>query len=202
MINVKKYLNTKNIVAIAIMACLGALLMLYDFPIFVAPGFYKLDLGDLPCLIGAFAMGPIPGLFIQILKILIKLILKPTSTAFVGEIAAFITSTSFCVSAAYIYDQKHNKKNAIKAIIIASIIMCLISCIANYYFIIPAYCNLFNMPLEAIISQGQKIFPIITNKFNFVLCCVAPFNLIKAIIIDVLTIILYKHISPLLKTNR
>lgn len=195
----KKSLSIKNITRIAILGALGAFLMLIDFPIFVAPSFYKLDIGDLPCLIGAFAMGPIPGLFIQIIKILLKLLLKPTSTAFIGEVAAFIFSSSYCISASIIYQLNKSKKGAIKAIIIGSIIMVLISTLANYGFILDAYSKLYGMPLEAIIGLGNKIFPIVTNKFSFVLCCVLPFNLIKAVIVDVLTMLLYKHISPLLK---
>ena len=74
--------------------------MIFDFPIAIAPSFYKIDLGDLPCLIGAFALGPVPAFFIQIVKILVKLLLKPTSSAFVGEMAAFIFSSVYCVSAA------------------------------------------------------------------------------------------------------
>lgn len=173
--------------------------MLFDFPIFVAPGFYKLDIGDLPCLIGAFAMGPIPALFIQIIKILLKLLFKPTSTAFIGEIAAFIFSSAFCISASMIYKTDRTKKGAIKAIIIGSIVMILVSTIANYLFIIPAYSRLYGMPLEAIISLGNAIFSIVDDLFSFTICCVLPFNCVKAILVDALTLLLYKHISPLLK---
>ena len=173
--------------------------MVIDFPIFVAPSFYKLDIGDLPCLIGAFAMGPIPALFIQLIKILIKLLIKPTSTAFIGEIAAFIFSSVFCVTASIVYKNNKTKSGAIKSIIIGSIAMIIVSVIANYIFIIPAYSKLYKMPLEAIIGLGQAIFPIIKDLFSFVLCCVLPFNVIKATIVDVLTLLLYKHISPLLK---
>ena len=173
--------------------------MIFDFAIGVAPGFYKLDVSDLPCLIGSFAMGPIPGVLIQLIKILVKLLLKPTSTAFIGELAAFIMSSVYCACAGYIYKINKNKKQAIKAIIIASIVQVIIACFANYIFIIPAYSNLYGMPIEAIIAAGTKIFPIVTDKLSFVLCCVAPFNAIKVAIVDVLTLVLYKHISPLLK---
>lgn len=195
----KKIFSIKNITRISILGVLGAILMLMDFPIFIAPSFYKIDLSDLPCLIGAFAMGPIPGLFIQIIKILIKLLFKPTSTAFIGEIAAFIFSSSYCISASLIYQRDKNKKGAIKAIIISSVVMVVVSSLANYLFIIPAYCTLYKMPLEAIISLGSAIFPIVTNKLTFVMYCVVPFNIIKATIISVITLLLYKHISPLLK---
>ena len=200
MIIVNKHLNLKNIARIGILGALGAILMMFDFPIlFIAPSFYKLDLGDLPCLIGSFAMGPIPGLFIQIVKIIIKLLIKPTSTAFVGEIAAFIMSSTYCISAGYIYSLSKTKKNALKSLIISSIFLVIISSFINYVLIIPAYVSLYNISLETIISMGNKIIPLVKDKLSFILCCVAPFNLIKAIILDILALGLYKHISPLLK---
>lgn len=195
----KKYLTTRNISRISIMGALGAVLMLFDFPIAIAPTFYKIDLGDLPCLIGAFAMGPVPAFFIQIVKIVVKLLLKPTSTAFVGEIAAFICSSAFTVSAAYFYFKDRSKSNAIKSMAIASVILAVVATVANYVFIIPAYVKLFNMPLETIIDMGNSIFPIVKDKLSFVLCCVLPFNIIKAVIVDVLTFFLYRHIAPLLR---
>ncbi|MBR5341159.1 MAG: ECF transporter S component [Erysipelotrichaceae bacterium] len=194
-----KYLTVKNISSIAVLGALGAVLMLFDFPIAIAPSFYKVDLGDLPCLIGAFALGPVPALFIQIVKIIVKLLFKPTSTAFVGEIAAFLFSSVYCVTAAFIYQKNKNRNSAIKAMAVASVVMAIFATIGNYLFIIPAYVNMYHIPLEAIIGMGSVIFPIISDKFTFVLCCVLPFNLIKALIVDVLTFILYKRISPLLK---
>ena len=197
----KKHLTVKNISSIAVLGALGAVLMLFDFPIAIAPSFYKIDLGDLPCLIGAFALGPVPALFIQLVKILVKLLLKPTSTAFVGETAAFICSSVYCVSAAIIYQKNRSRNQALKAMIAASILMAFTGTIVNYLLIIPAYVKLYHMPLETIISLGQAIFPIISDKLSFVLCCVLPFNLVKAMIVDILTLLLYKRISPLLKEN-
>ena len=194
-----KKLSLKNISVIAIMAALGAVLMLVDFPIAIAPSFYKMDLGDVPCLIGAFALGPLGAFLIQVVKILIKLLLKPTSTAFVGEMAAFICSSSLCVSASVIYSGYKTKKNAIKAMVIGTIIMAMIATIANYYFIIPAYVKMYNLPLETIIGMGKAIFPIINDKSSFVFCCVFPFNLIKGGLNSLITFIVYKHVSPLLK---
>ena len=195
----KKELTVRNITMIAILGALAAVLMLLDFPILIAPSFYKLDISDLPCLIGAFALGPLPALLIQAVKILIKLLLKPTSTAFVGELAAFSFSSIYCVSAALLYRADKTKKGAMKALVISSILMAISATIGNYAFIIPAYVNMYHMPLEAIIAMGTEIFPIIHDKLSFVLCCVLPFNLIKAAIVDVLTFTLYKRISPLLK---
>ena len=113
--------------------------------------------------------------------------------------AAFIFSSTYCISAAIIYQSNRSKNGAIKAIIFGSIIMILVSSIANYTFILDAYSKLYGMPLEAIIGLGNKIFPIVKDKLSFVLCCVVPFNLAKTVFVDALTMLLYKHISPLLK---
>ncbi|MDO4940639.1 MAG: ECF transporter S component [Erysipelotrichaceae bacterium] len=196
----KKYLSIHNIAKIAVLAAIAAVLMIIDVPIFVAPSFYKLDVSDLPCLIGGFSMGGVPCVFIIIIKIILKLLFKPTSTAFVGEMAALVCSLAFCLPASYIYKKNRTKKGAIKAMVISTIIVTVVSCLANYLFIIPAYVNLFHMPLEAIIAAGKEIFPIINNKLDFVLLCVAPFNLIKYILVDILSLVSYKHVSPLLKS--
>lgn len=196
----KKHLNTKNIARIAVLGAIGAFLMVMDFPIsFIAPSFYKLDLSDLPCLIGSFAMGPIPCVFIEAIKILIKLLIKPTSTAFVGEITAFIGSIALCVPAGIFYSNNRNKKGAIKALLISSIIYVFVSLIINYAFSIPFYGNLYHIGEDVIIAMGAQIFPIIVDKFSFVLLCVGPFNVIKVVLIDILAIVLYKRISPLLR---
>ena len=195
----QKILTTKNIARIAILGALGAFLMLFELPLtFIAPSFYKLDLGDLPCLIGAFAMGPIPALLIQVIKILIKMIIKPTSTAFVGEAAAFIFSSVYCVTASAIYAKNRTKKGAVMGLIVASIAQIVVAAIANYAFIIPAYVSMFHLPLEVIVDMGHKIIPFVTDKLTFCIACVAPFNAIKTIVVSILTIVLYKHVSPLL----
>ena len=195
----KNSLSVRNIATIAILGVLAAILMLFDFPIAIAPNFYKLDLSDLPCLIGAFALGPVPAFFIQVIKILVKMLLKPTSTAFVGELAAFVISTVYCVSAAFIYQRNKTKKGAVLAMLAGSLCMAVIGTLANYAIIIPFYVDWFHLPLEAIIGMGNAIFPVIHDKLSFVLCCVLPFNLIKALIVDLVTFVIYKRVSPLLK---
>lgn len=196
----KKYLDTKKIAIIAIMAAIAAILMVLDFPVsFLAPSFYKMDISDLPCLIGSFSLGPLAGVLIELIKILIKLMIKPTSTAFVGELSNFLCGVSLCVPASFIYEKRRDKSGAVSGLIIGVVTMVIISSILNYSFIIPSYVKLYGMPLEAIIKAGSQIFEIVKDKFSFVLICVTPFNLLKGIIVSVLTFILYKRISNLIK---
>lgn len=196
----KSYLTSKRIATISIMAAIAVVLMIFDFPIaFIAPDFYKLDLSDLPCLIGSFAMGPIAGVIIEALKILLKLVIKPTSTAFVGELANFLCGISLVVPAGLIYKKKHNKKGALISLIVGSISLATVGTLFNYFVMIPFYVSLYKIPLEVIISLGSKIIPAINSKFTFCLFCVAPFNIVKGLIVSILTYFLYKRISPLLK---
>lgn len=194
-----QYFNTKRIAIIAIMSAIAAILMVIDFPVsFLAPSFYKMDISDLPCLIGSFTLGPLAGMLIELLKVLIKLMIKPTSTAFVGELSNFLCGVSLCIPAALIYRKEHNKKGAIKGLVVGVITMVVISSILNYAFIIPSYVKLYGMPLDAIIKAGNQIFKIVQDKFSFVLICVTPFNLLKGIIVGILTFFLYKRISRLI----
>lgn len=196
----KKYLTTKRISSIAILSAIAGLLMLIDFPIsFIAPSFYKMDLSDLPCLIGSFSLGPLAGCIIELLKILIKLILKPTSTAFIGELSNLLCGISLVVPAGVVYRKNHNKKGAIASLIIGGISYVIISLIINYFVTIPAFVSLYHIDLDTIIDMGRAIFPIIGSKFSFVLICVSLFNTTKAIIVALLTYLLYKRISPLLR---
>lgn len=195
-----KYFSTKRIAVIAIMSAIAAILMVLDFPVsFIAPSFYKLDVSDLPCLIGSFSLGPIAGIVIETLKILIKLIIKPTSSAYVGELANLVCGISFVVPAGLIYKKTHNKKGALIALIVGSISLSIIGTVFNYFVMIPFYVSLYHIELDVIISMGAKIIPIIKDKLSFCLLCVAPFNLFKGVIVSVITYFLYKRISPLLK---
>ena len=198
----KKYFTTKRISSIAILSAIAGLLMLIDFPIsFIAPTFYKMDISDLPCLIGSFALGPIAGAIIETLKILIKLVLKPTSTAFVGELSNLLCGISLCVPAGLVYKKHHNKKGALEGLIVGAISYVVVGSLINYFITIPAFVNLYHIPLDTIIDMGKAIFPFITNKFMFVLVCVSLFNLFKVVIVGILTYLLYKRISPLLKSK-
>lgn len=107
-------LSIKNVVLMGMFGALSAVLMLFDFPIpFIAPSFYTLDLSEIPVLIGTFSLGPVAGAVIELVKILVKLVLKPTSTGFVGEFANVCIGCSLILPAGLIYQFKKTKKGAI-----------------------------------------------------------------------------------------
>ncbi len=197
----KKY-STKALIQIAIMGALAGVLLKINFPIPIAPSFYKIDLSDVPALIGAFSLGPMATVYIQVIKIIVKLLIDGTQTMFVGELSKFLISLSLTLPAAIIYQKKRSKKNAVISLVVSSLVMVVMSAVINYYLIIPAYVQFMHYPMEAIISLGAKIYPAINSKLMLVLLCTMPFNLVQAVLTSVITFVLYKRISPLIDNNR
>jgi len=194
-----KNLKIRNIAVIAILGALSGVMLYFKFPIMIAPSFYKLEISDIPALIGGFAIGPWASVLICLIKNIINILSEGTTTAFVGEFSNFVISSALCVPAAIIYGRNKNKKNAIKALIIGSLIMSIVACLMNYYVLIPAYVKFMNFPLEAIIGMGSKINSNVNSLLTLVLICTLPFNIIKAICVSVITFFLYKRVSHLLK---
>ena len=195
--------KTRTLVEIGMLGAIATVLMLFEFPIpFIAPPFYEMDLSEVPVLVGAFALGPMAGATIELIKILINLMINGTATAFVGEIGNYIIGCSFIIPAAVIYKKKKSKKNALIAMIVGTLAMAVFGCFLNAYVLLPTYAAAFGMPIDAIIGMGSAINPSITNIMTCVVIAVAPFNIIKGIVVSLITMLIYKHISPILKGNR
>ncbi len=184
---------------VAILGALAGVLMLIEFPLPIAPPFYKVDLSLVSALLAGFSLGPVAGLLVCLVKVLISILLNGTTTAFVGEFAALLMDSSFTLCAALIYKKEHTKKGAIKALIWATVTLMLIGGLTNYFILVPAYVKFMNIPLEAIVSMGNAIFKSVNSLFTLILFCTVPFNLIKGLIISIVTYLLYKRVSPLLQ---
>jgi riboflavin transporter FmnP len=196
--NESKILNTRAIAKAAVLGAVAFVLMLLEFPLPVAPTFYKMDFSEAAVLMGGFALGPAYAVIIEALKVALNLIFQGTITMGVGEMANFLIGISFTVPAAYMYSKNKTLKTAIKGMVIGTLCMMAAGVLLNYFVLLPAYVALAHFPMEAIIGAGQAIFPFIQNKFTFVMACVTPFNLIKGILVSVVTRLLYKRLSPVL----
>ena len=191
--------KTRYIVNVAILSALAGVLMLIEFPLPIAPTFYKVDLSDVAVLIGGFALNAPAAIIISFMKVMISIILNGTSTAFVGEFAAFIMDGVFGFVASLIYQKEHTKKGAIKSLIFGTLALTIIGAFVNYYLMIPAYVKFMNIPLDAILSLGSAVNKNINSLLTLIIFCTVPFNIVKGIIISIVTYLLYKRISPLLK---
>lgn len=199
----QKTASLLSVRSMAIMAMLGAIavvLMQFDFPLWFAPPFYKLDFSEVPVLIGAFALGPMAGVIIELIKILLDLVISFTTTAGVGETANFIIGCSMVVPAAIIYHKNKTLKSAIKGLIFGTIIMVILGNFMNAYVIIPAYVYFSSkFTMEGIIQMGTKINPAIKDLKTFIFYAVTPFNLLKGVLVSLITVLIYKKISREIK---
>ncbi|MBQ8741823.1 MAG: ECF transporter S component [Clostridia bacterium] len=187
----------KYSVKIAILSALAVVIMLFEFPLlFVAPGFYELDLSESVILMGGFALGPIAAAIMELVKNVLNLLINGTTTGFVGELANFVTGCCLTVPAALIYKYHKNIKGALVGMLVGIVSIGIAGGLINYFVMLPMYSAF--MPLEQIIAAGKSITGIINDKFTFVLFAVVPFNFIKGILCSLISLILYKRLSRLL----
>ncbi len=197
----ERLLTTRKTAMIGMFSAISGVLMTFEFPVPFAPPFYKIDLSELPVLICGFAFGPVAGVITEFLKVVIKLFLKSTSTAFVGDFANFCIGSSLILPAAIIYRINKKKSTAVIACIVGSVVMTVFGTLFNAVYLLPTFAVMFDMPLDAIIGMGTKINANVTNVFTLAAFCVAPLNLLKSAGVSVLTFVLYKPLSPILKAG-
>ena len=197
----ERILSTRKIAMIGLFSAIAVILHMFDFPIpFLAPVFYKLDFSEIPALIGAFAFGPVAGVMIECCKILLKLVIKGTSTAFVGDLANFVIGCSLVLPASIIYMFKKTKRTAVISCVVGSVFMTVFGTAFNGIYLLPAFSALYGMPMEAILSMGTEINGRINSVATFVCYAVTPINIIKSVAASVVTLAVYKPLSPILKT--
>ena len=192
--------KTRKLVEIAMLGAVAAILMYFEFPLpFIAPPFYEIDLSEVPVLIGTFALGPLAGVAIEFIKIPLKLMMKGTTTVFVGDIANFFIGCAFVLPAGWIYRKHKTKKHALAGMVLGTVSMTVLGCFINAYILLPFFAAAQKMPIDAIIEMGSAVNSHIVSVPTFVMIAVAPFNLIKGFIVSLITLLLYKHVSPSLK---
>jgi riboflavin transporter len=182
----KKRFKLSTMLKISLLSAVAALLMYFDFPILPAFDWLKIDFSDVPALIGAFAYGPIAGVVIEGLKILLKFLLQGTRTGGVGELANFIIGASFVIPAGLIYARNKTRKTAAIGLVAATISMSVVAALANYFVFVPLYSNF----LPALKENSYVI--------TYMTYGVLPFNLIKGTMISVITLLIYKKVSVII----
>ena len=196
----KKIFTTRNIVSCAMLSACAIILTYLEFPTFIAPSFYRFNVSDLPALIGGFAMGPVAGVIIELIKSLVMLSVNPANpTMGIGELSNFVLGCIYVVPAALIYRSKKTKGRAVISLVVGGLLMSILATFLNAFVMIPLYATAFNMPVDTIIQMGTAIFPFVDSMFDFCLVCVLPFNLIKAFVVSVITVFIYKPLSVLIK---
>jgi len=171
--------NTSKMIKISLLSALALILMYIDFPVIPLFPWLKIDLSDVPALIGAFGFGPLAGVLIELIKNIVIVLIKGTQTGFVGETANFLVGVALILPAALVYHKKKSKKTAILGMFLGAVCMEIVGIIANVYFLLPVF--------------GMKMSP--AELMKYITLGLLPFNGIKAFIVSIVTYIVYKKVS-------
>ena len=193
---VRRVSTARRLCLTAICGAIAAVLHIFDFSLpFLAPGFYKLDFSEVPIMLCGFYLGPSAAIVCEAVKILLKLILVGTSTAFVGDFANFAVGCSLVLPATILYHTKKSRKSAFIGLITGTIVLTVFGSAFNGIYLIPRFSALYGLPMDAIIEMGTKINPAIVSLPTLVLFSVVPLNLLKGISVSLLTLLLYKRVA-------
>ena len=189
-------ITTKTLVKVAILSAIAYMLMFISIPIpGIFPEFLKIDISDIPAIFGGMVMGPIAGIAIVIVKNLLQLI-TATTTGGIGEFANILIGGTYVYIICLVYNKKSDIKGVLVGAIMGAIGMTIVGCLMNYYIMLPFYGNL--MGLDAIINMGSVLNPKVHDLFTFVIWMIGPFNIVKAALMTVVTLPLYKKMSKVL----
>lgn len=179
----------------AMLSAVAFILMFLDFSVPFMPAFIKMDLSELPALIGTFSMGPVCGILICLIKNVLHLFI--TTTGGVGELSNFLLGVAFVLPAGLIYRHKKSRRSALIGSLFGAVIMGVFSVVSNYFLVYPVYYNF--MPEEAVLGAYQVIVPSMKSILQCLVCFNMPFTIVKGLFSVVITFLVYKHISPILK---
>ena len=193
---IKNYFSVGNLTRIAILAALASILFLVEIPVVA---FYKLDLSNLPVLLGTFSMGVIPGLVILLLKSLIGLL--HSSSVGVGELADFIMGAALIIPAGLIYHRNKTRKNAVIGMAAGTVCMVIIGILTNKFILLPFYIQFY--PFVQSMDDILKMAKVggIDTEAKLLLLITGPFNLLKGVVLSLVTALIYKPLSPILHSK-
>ena len=192
----RKVSPARRVSIIGICAAIATVLHILDFPLlFIAPEFYKLDFSELPVLLSGFYLGPSAAVACEGVKILLKLLFKGTSTAFVGDFANFFVGCCFVLPATVWYHLHKSKYSAVLGLTLGTLVMTVLGTAFNAVYLLPKFSQLFGMEMGEIIGLGALVNPRVKSVATFVIICVAPLNLLKGTVVSILTMLLYKRVA-------
>ncbi|MCR1899374.1 ECF transporter S component [Irregularibacter muris] len=189
---------TNRMVKISVLSVIAFIIMLFEMVVPFFPAFLKMDFSDVPALLGSFALGPVAGVIIQLLKNILHIVLRGTSTAGVGELSNFIVGGMFVFTAGSIYKMNKNKKYAMIGMIVATIVMSAVGILTNLYLVVPFYSKAMGIPLDAIVNMGTVANARIIDLKTLIIYGVTPFNIIKGVAISIVVTLIYKKLTPIL----
>lgn len=191
--------TTQMICFIGLFGALSAVLMMFKIPLFFAPAFMKLDFAELPCILGGFMFGPISGVAIVLVKLIINLLLNGTDSMYVGEISNLLLSSTYVLTASLLYRGHKTKKRAAVSLLVSVVVTSLVSVLSNTYFTFPAYATVYGLSMDSIVEMTSAINPLVKDVPTLMIFSVLPFNLVKFGLVAVITFLVYKKLHLFIK---
>lgn len=195
------FLTTNKLVLIAMMGAISAILMLLEFSVPFAPYFLEMDFSELVVIIAGFVMGPIEGMLVILIKVLLNLLSSGTKTMGVGELMNFCVSAFYLLPAVLFYRRHRSKKGAVISLIISTLFVSVMAVLVNAFVMFPMYASLYGMPLDALVEMGKAVNPYVNSFLTLMLWSVLPFNLLKYTIVSVVTFLVYKRLAGVLRNT-
>lgn len=190
-----KKLNT--LIKISILSAMALILYFIEFPLPIFPNFLKLDISDVPAILGAFAVGPVAGVIVELVKNILHMMFN-NSTAGIGELANFLVGASFVFVTGIVYKAGKSRMSALIGLISGTVAMGIIASLGNYFIFLPLYEKVLNYPINAVVGMASKINPSVVNLNTLIVYTILPFNLIKGLMLSVIVFLVYKRVSPIL----
>jgi len=190
-----KNIRTRKVIGAAMLIAVSFVLQFLEFPMPLSPAFARFDFSDLPALIGAFAYGPLWGVVIELGKNLLHLTVSATGG--IGELANFLIGAALVLPAGALYKRNKCRKTALIGCTAGSLCMGVMAAVMNYFVLLPLF-QMF-MPLEEMIAAFAVFVPFIHTKLDVILWNALPLNILKGAVISLITMVLYKRLSPILK---
>ncbi len=186
--------TTKMLCFVGLFGALSTVLMLFKIPLFFAPAFMKLDVAELPAIIGSFMFGPVAGVCIVIVKLALNLLINGTDSMYVGELSNLFLSCTYVLSASLLYQRYKTKRQAAISLVTAVLATSVIAVFSNSLFIFPAYAVVYGLEMESLVAMASAVNPFVKDTFTMMLWSVLPFNLVKYGVVSVITFLVYKKL--------
>lgn len=172
--------SIQKLIYTAMLAAIAGVLMSLEFSVPMMPPFYKVDFSDVPSVIAVFLMGPVSGICVEVIKLLIKLITVGTNTMYVGELANLIAAFLFVWPLWFLYQKLGaNRKAAVEALLLSIVIRTACACFINANITLPLYAKAMSLPLDEVIRMVASVNPAIKDLNGFIILATIPFNVLK-----------------------
>jgi riboflavin transporter FmnP len=181
----------KRLVTVPLLAAVAFVLQYLEFPVPLMPSFLKLDFSTLPGLIGGLLFGPMAGVIVELLKNLLHFLFKSTDGLLIGEFANFVAGSSFILAAVYVQRLRQGKGGFLAGLAIGTVLMTLVMSVANWVFLIPAYAALYQVSMETLLGMLQ-----VESLWSLILVAIAPFNIIKGVVLSLLAYPIFVKLAP------